>query len=580
MQRGLALVIGILLSIPPTAGAEVIQRFAVDIVLHPDASYTVTETIDYDFEKNRKRGIYRDIPVQYDRQGSDYLLRLKVLGVTDGQGRSRPYETSQAGDDLRIRIGDPKVYISGVHRYVIAYHVRRGINYFDAHDELYWNVTGNRWQVPIREASAGVHLPAGTPLEKVRTTSYTGYYGDRGKDAKEHREGSRITWQVNRPLKPGEGLTIVVGLPKGVLAPPSQFETATDALMDNLPLGLPLLSLLILGSLWWKRGRNPGPVPSITAWYEPPAGLSPAEAGTLVDERADPRDVVPTIVDLAVRGYLRIEETERDHLLFFTKKDYRLARADNPPDLGDLKAYERKIFNALFPDIRKEVMVSDLRQKFYTTIESVQEALYERLTREKLFHGNPSTIRLTYLIGGIVAVVVAGVGLTIASGLGGAMADRAIPLGFLAVAVSLVMVYLFARSMPRLTRRGVETVAKVLGHREFIARVHKDQIRRLLEKQPDLFGRVLPYAMVFGLADRWAEAFEGLTIPPPAWYSGPSVHSGQWSVSDFTSDLGSSVHTMEQAFVSRPSSGGSGGSGFGGGGGSGGGSGGGGGGSW
>jgi uncharacterized membrane protein YgcG len=305
-----------------------------------------------------------------------------------------------------------------------------------------------------------------------------------------------------------------------------------------------------------------------------------------VDERADPRDVVPTIVDLAVRGYLRIEEVDRDHLLFFTKKDYRLVRTElpsdteHPPDLGDLKAYERQIFNALFSDIRKEVMVSDLRQKFYTTIESVQEALYERLAKEKLFHGNPRTIRLTYLIGGIVAVVAAGISLTIASGLGGTGADRAVPLGFLAVAVSLVVVYLFARSMPRMTRKGVETAAKVLGHREFIERVHKDQILRLLEKQPDLFGRVLPYAMVFGLADRWAEAFEGLTIPPPAWYSGPSVHSGQWSVSDFTSDLGRSVHTMEQAFVSRPSSGGSGGSGFSGGGGSGGGFGGGGGGSW
>ncbi|MBI5379924.1 MAG: DUF2207 domain-containing protein [Nitrospirae bacterium] len=564
---------------PLSAGAEVIQRFAVDIVLHPDASYTVTETIDYDFEQNRKRGIYRDIPVQYDRQGSAYLLRLQVLGVTDDQGRQRPYELSQVGDDLRIRIGDPKVYITGVHRYVITYHVRRGINYFDGHDELYWNVTGNRWQVPIREASAGVHLPAGTPTEKVQATSYTGYYGDRGKDAKEHREGSRITWQVNRPLKPGEGLTIVVGLPKGVLAPPSQIETATDALLDNLPLGLPLLTLLILGTLWWKRGRNPGPIPSVTAWYEPPEGLSPAEVGTLMDERADPRDVVPTIVDLAVRGYLRIEETARERLLFFTKKDYRLVRADKPPDFSALKPYEMKIFNELFPGSRKEVLVSDLREKFYTTIEIVRETLYERLTKEGYFYGNPRTIRTTYLVAGFIAVFLVGLVLFFISAFRWA-SGRTVPLLFLSLGVSAVFVYLFARSMPRMTRKGVETVAKILGHREFIERVHKDQIKRLLDKQPDLFGRVLPFAMVFGLAGRWAEAFEGLTIPPPAWYSGPSVHSGQWSVSDFTSDLGSSVHTMEQAFVSRPSSGGSGGSGFGGGGGSGGGSGGGGGGSW
>lgn len=574
-----ALPVAMMLLWPLAVHAEVIQRFAVDIVLHPDAAYTVTETIDYDFEKNRKRGIYRDIPVQYDRQGSEYLLRLKVLGVTDDQGRQRPYELSQVGDDLRIRIGDPKVYVTGMHRYVITYHVRRGINYFENHDELYWNVTGNRWQAPIREASATVNLPPGTPGEKVQTAAYTGYFGQRGKDAKETQEGSRIAWQVNRPLKPGEGLTIVVGLPKGILAPPSQIEAASDKVLDNLPLGLPLLSLLIMGTLWWRRGRNPGPIPSITAWYEPPAGLSPAEAGTLLDERADPRDVVPTIVDLAVRGYLRIEETERDHLLFFTKKDYRLVRAENPPDLGDLKAYERQIFNALFPDFRKEVLVSDLREKFYTTIESVQEALYERLTREKLFHGNPQTIRRTYLVAGSIAVFVVGTALSFISAFRW-MSGRIMLLGFLSIGISLVLVYLFARSMPRMTRKGVEVVTKVLGHREFIERVHKDQIRRLLDKEPDLFGRVLPFAMVFGLAGRWAEAFEGLTIPPPTWYNGPSVSTGHWSVGDFTNDLGSSVHTMEQAFVSRPSSGGSGGSGFGGGGGSGGGSGGGGGGSW
>jgi len=162
-----------------TAQAWFIRDFSTHLTLRPDSSLSVREEIQADFESESKHVIFRSIPVNYRRGSLAYNLRLKVLAVEDENGRPYSYRVSRQGRYREIRIGDPKRYVSGTHWYIITYLVERGINYFDDHDELYWNTTGDEWPVPIGRSQAMVSLPAGIPPDEITTRSFTGPRGSR-----------------------------------------------------------------------------------------------------------------------------------------------------------------------------------------------------------------------------------------------------------------------------------------------------------------------------------------------------------------------------------------------------------------
>jgi hypothetical protein len=127
--------------------AEVIRSFDSVVRLNKDTSMDVTETIVMDFEGAQRRGIYRKIPVRYDRYGGNYSIYLKLLSVTDEKGQARPHVTSSDWGNFEVKIGDPDVYVTGVHTYRIRYMVRRAVNFFNNAPEVYWNATGNEWPV-------------------------------------------------------------------------------------------------------------------------------------------------------------------------------------------------------------------------------------------------------------------------------------------------------------------------------------------------------------------------------------------------------------------------------------------------
>ena len=164
--------------VPFTANAQTseehVSDFSASIVIHKDSSLVVTEEITYDFGVLERHGIFRDIPYQYTRNGAKYSLRLDVLSVTDGLGAEQQFSTSRSGGKVSIKIGDPNVFVDGVRHYKIVYKIRRGVNFFDDHDELYWNVTGNEWLVSIKQSSAVVFLPQSIPATDIRHACYTG----------------------------------------------------------------------------------------------------------------------------------------------------------------------------------------------------------------------------------------------------------------------------------------------------------------------------------------------------------------------------------------------------------------------
>ncbi|HID05989.1 MAG TPA: DUF2207 domain-containing protein, partial [Armatimonadetes bacterium] len=325
-----------------------INDFTVDIRVHSDSHITVTERITVDFGYERRHGIYRVIPYKYQRSADmllgkggmrlSYNLRIKVRSVTDALGNGRPYRVRRWGGNINIRIGHPKRYVSGVQVYVITYDVWRALNKFPDHVELYWNATGNEWSAYIYSATARVRLPlAVNPLntQTVAATFYTGPYGSRTRLGTMHRTSEYIVFKTSN-LPPQSGLTIVVGFPANAVVFPSRARELLWMLQDNwrwlMPFMLPLIALGMMLTLWYAYGRDPLRHLPIMVQYEPPEGLSPAEVGTLIDESADVSDIVATVVDLAVRGYLKIRELPSAKFLFFTERDYEFVL---------LKDYER-----------------------------------------------------------------------------------------------------------------------------------------------------------------------------------------------------------------------------------------------
>jgi uncharacterized membrane protein len=297
--------------------------------------------------------------------------------------------------------------------------------------------------------------------------------------------------------------------------------------------------------------------------------MTPVELGTLVDGQLDMCDITATVVDLAVRGFLRIEETEDERFFgLFSSKDYRFTLRRPRSEWTGLKPHERDLLEPLFTGTGESVELSDLKNKFYKHLPDLKDGLYKGLVAGGFYTARPDHVRLLY-IGAGVALAVA-----LAAGSGALMTWFGMQpaAGIVAGILSGLTVALFGWFMPSRTIRGTRELESVLGFQEFLTRVEADRMERVV-KTPEMFESYLPYAMALGVADDWARAFEGIYQQPPDWYVGRGgVHTFRPSM--LTSSLGRMSTQAATVMASSPRgsggsgfSGGSSGGGFGGGGG-------------
>lgn len=321
--------------------------------------------------------------------------------------------------------------------------------------------------------------------------------------------------------------------------------------------------------LWSTRGKDPRLRP-IAVMYEPPDQLTPAEAGTLVDESPDTRDITATVVDLAVRGYVRISERKAEHLFgLWSSMDYAFQRTKPRQEWAALPSFERLLLEALFKDSEvDEILLSSLENRFYKSLPGIHDAIFQSLQKRTYYSQRPDRVKQGYLIGGIAFGMLLTIGL-------GILADRwgLAPLTvFVAGLLSGMIVIGFGRIMPARTQQGTRALEGVLGFEEFLTRVEADRFDRVI-KTPELFEKFLPYAMALGVEKNWAAAFETIVMTAPAWYQGSDLT--QFNTRGFTSRMGDLASRTGSTMTSAPrssggsgfSSGGSSGGGFGGGGG-------------
>jgi uncharacterized membrane protein len=517
-----------------------ISDFSADIEIHPDGSADVDERITLVFVGSF-RGIHRYIPVDYlGPEGSNYSLFLKVEKVIDEEGQRLKYSSKKTGSNRVLTI-----YIPGASdtrkRIHILYSIRNAVKFFEDHDEFYWNVTGTGWPVAIDAASAFVRLPA-EANGKLRAQSYAGVYGSK-EQAITDIQGSNVVAETSSPLPARGGLTVDIFIPKGILEPPSSFTRALWLLGSNPVILMPLWAFAVMFTVWWTKGRDPNAGLSVAPMYQPPDNMSPAEVGTLVDDSTDPRDITSILVDLAVRGYIKIREQEIAQLLVFHKKDYVFLQLKGPEQWNDLAPFERVMMENLFPAGQTETHIADLRNRFYVAIQPIKSYVLSSLKDKGMYTLDPESAHAYWILGAVITAapfVVAGYLLHVDFTQSGFWM-------FGSIALSIVIIILFSRVMSAKSMKGARTRVQILGFQEFMNRVDADRLKRM---PPDTFEKFLPYAMALGVEHHWAKAFQGIVQNPPTWYEGtygPNFNTWLFmhNLSAMTADTGS-------AFVSTP----------------------------
>lgn len=536
--------------------AEQIDSYSVQAQIHTDGTVGISETIIYSFGTEEKHGIFRTIPIRkINQQGKKFAMTFDNFSVRDDAGQTYKYTRTDTAEDITLKIGDPNRRITGVHTYVISYTVSGAITYFSDHDELYWNVTGTEWNVPIQSARMQVLLPEEINGD-IYAVCYTGKFGSTADDCQVTVTGNNAVITTTEALNANAGLTVSVSFPRDVVAvrEPTEVTDFFDTPLGSV-VGMGIFVSVLVGVgiwyfllplyivfLWWKNGRDPKPAVGVAnAWFSPPQDkkgrdLVPGETGTLIDEQADLRDISATIVDLARRGYLTIIETEKNTFSFEKRTDL--------PVKNSLLSFEQELLDGIFA---AEHVVPVKGTDFSKVVQAVNKKLYEQVVDDGFFPKNPEKQRTIYYILAILAFSTGNILLTIVA-------------------------FVFGRSMPKKTLLGAQQTAIGLALKNFLR--SQDNFLAFQAKNQLFFEKMLPYAVAFGVEKIWADRFRDVAMKQPDWYKGQQTHFTSYAFirsldNSFTTFYRSATPTSSSSGFSSGSSGGfSGGGGGGGGGGS------------
>ncbi|WP_178124461.1 DUF2207 domain-containing protein [Spartinivicinus ruber] len=565
----------VLILLPSAQAAEEILSFDSAIQIKQSGDLIVTETITVNAEGNQiRRGIYRDFPTKYkDRYGHNVNVGFEVLGVLrDNENEARHVESMPNG--TRVYIGSPDQMLpDGTHTYKLKYRTTFQLGFFEAFDELYFNVTGNGWVFPILKASATVTLPTQVAREHLQTASYTGPQGSTANNAKvEITSPHQVRFETTRPLDAYQGLTIAVGFPKGIVDEPTAADRALRFFSDNLwvllGLVLPAGLFMFYFRAWQRVGKDPEKG-IIIPRYEAPGGYSPASLRYILRMGYDTTCLAAALVNLAVKGYIRIEQKGG----FLFSKTFTVHRTESDAKLAP---GESIILRRLLGQ-RKSFSFDKQDHKIIQSVLSAHKRWLEKDFNKKYFILNSNYLVLGWGSSVVVVILMA---------LLGAFPSFA---AFVIVGLLLIINTVFSIIMKAPTLRGRKIMDEIEGLKLYLGVAERQDLER--QKEPpqtfEEFEKFLPYAVALGCASTWADHFKGVLaameqsdeLPQRGWYTSTNHVSAANMVSSINA-LGSSLSSNISSSSTPPGSSSGSGSGSSGGGFSGGGGGGGGGGGW
>jgi len=460
------------------------------------------------------------------------------------------------------------------HLWILRYKVHGAIIFGTQFDRLYYNLFTD-YSVPVNSASANIALPKGLSSEQS-------LYAYRSEESGSlinkfvTREGEKdIYTATGVNFSERQDFTIDLSWQKGYVSQSAFWRDWFGQYYGFVLGGIIVLSSLLYWVVYYIRtevlpkGRG-----TIIPQYEPPRGLRPALAELVVTERISRRTWPATIIDLAVRGYVDIEEKEKGWFPFSSTAYEVRGKRDYAAD-AELESYEKSFLKTLFSLNDENVFrTKDLTEVHFNMKKYVQfgeemrklpTLLQDRADEESWYEVNFKKERKGHLVGLLIFIVA--IFLFFSSGF------QQIFVLIASLAVLYSIVGFFAPSEARLSQKGRELREEWLGFKLYLETAERYRLQNLT---PDLFEKFLPYAMMFGIEKKWAKAFEGMHVAPPSWYHGALVAGSMgdgapgagFSASAFSSSFSSS---FASAFSSSAGSGASGGGGAGGGGGGGGG---------
>ena len=535
---------------------DVISEFKSNITLEQNTDIKVEEEITY-FFSYPGHGIYRDIPTKYSVQltlARPIAIKLDELYYYKKDEPSikySAYEKSLENGYTRFRIGEADTSIEGEYVYVIKYTMKNAVNYFDDHDELYINIAGNYWNVPIQKLSTSIKVP-GKIINKI---CYTGVSGSKESNCtfKDISE-TETSITLADTLDIGEDLTVAISMPKGTLKDVRGAQTVAF-LLSNIGLLLPIPTLIV-GLILIKKNGKDRKLTTIPH-YEPPKDMFPMLAGAIYNKALTPKHITAQIVQMAIDGYIKIKQEG--------KRNYVLEKDQIEKNISE------DTVRALYADLFKgknEVNINDIPSDFYTTVNSLKKSIDTKLYEEKYFSKESKKLWNKFLFIGFFGIFVTFMAAT-------PLASIAATGWTIGIAISSIILVILTSRIELRDTLGNKVFAELEGLRMYIntAEKHRIEFHNDPEKYLGVFEKLLPYAIIFGLEKKWAKEFEDLYKEPPSWYAGDISTFNTLVLANSISSVSRGIQTSSTPPSSHSSFGGSGfsggssGGGFGGGGG-------------
>lgn len=536
-----------------------IKDFQSEIIVNKDSSLTITEKIVADCGNlPDKHGIFKILPTQTKTTEGTIYNPIELISITDFNDNPIKYTTIKSAKNHTItwKIGDPNITVQGENYYKIKYKVKNAVRFGNPDfDELYWNLNGNFWDMEIDYFFARIFFPDEIKKENSQVEYYTGYLGEKGKNLTEYRwvDENVLEFYSTKTLLQKQGITVSVTFPKNIFIPykPSFFEKYARYFLYLIPIIVFIICFLI----WKKYGDDPSIKKTIIPEFEIPENLTPMQMGMLVSNGMfNTKFISATIIDLAVRGFISIEQVE-DKILLFTKKDFRLKRLH--PQNVLLSTIENSLSDMIF-ERKEEIYLSDLKKTFYKNIPEIKKSAKNDLIEKNLITKRGLTCQILFMVIGSVFL---------------SLGIPTIYFSGLSIIISGVIILIFAVIMPKRTLKGAELNWRVKGFKLYMKTA--EQYRQQFFEKENIFEKLLPYAMIFNMTKEWVKKMEQIygaeyfKTHVPIWYVG--AMTGGFDIDGFASHMDSLSSSISSNVGGPSGAGGAGGAGGGGGGGGGGG---------
>ncbi len=562
----------LVLFIPLSANASpggnwYIKDFQSDIIVNLDSSLTITERITADCPAcTNKHGIFRVLPTKTKTPEESISTPIKLLSITDFKGNNLPHSESKNLSDNTItwKIGDPNKTVQDLNYYKITYNVKNAIRFQENTDELYWNLSGNFWDLQIDKFSALIHFPKSITEKNTHLYYYVGPYGDTESSGANYKWLDANTLQItaDSKLDPKNGLTASITFPKNIFQPPTLTIWERSNLSSYLwALILPIITFIVCFWLWTKHGKDPKINKTIIALYEPPKDLSILEAITIRNDGSFSNDsITASIINFAVKGLIKIEQIDKKKVLGLVKDkpDFKLIKQNKSRD--EISPTEKQLFSNIFEG-QQEVLLSSLKKTMPKNILILKNKIKKDLIDKEFFTDKGFKFKAGL---SVMAVFVFFLSLR--------MIEKNFFVGS-AGSISGIILFVFGFLMTQKTLKGAESKWEIECFKHYMNVAEK--YRQEFYEKENIFEKFLPYAIAFGMTKIWIKKMELIYGQDfynnymPAWYIGSTL--GSFNAEKMTNSLSSISHSISSSVGTKSGSGGRGFSGGGGGGGGGGG---------